>query len=81
MARSMSDKVKAADVYELTTPSPERALALNKAYKVIVDEQSYIFGRDAVLQPFTNVFETIDDAKAPTLPKEFRASWDIRLEW
>ena len=75
------DKVKAADVYALTTPSPERALALNKAYKVIVDEQSYIFGRDAVLRPFTNVFETIDDAKAPTLPKEFRASWDIRLDW
>jgi len=75
------DKVQAADVYELTTPSPERALALNKAYKAIVEEQSYIFGRDAVLQPLTNVFETIDDAKAPTLPEAYRAVWDIRLDW
>ncbi|MGI9499313.1 MAG: hypothetical protein ACR2P3_04705, partial [Geminicoccaceae bacterium] len=76
-----ADAVEAADVYQLTTPSVERALALNKAYRVIVDEQSYIFGRDAVLEPFTNVFETIDDAKAPTLPEAYRARWDIRLDW
>ena len=44
-------KVESADVYTLTTPSPERARALNKAYKMIVDEQSYLFGRDAVLAP------------------------------
>ncbi|MEZ5932343.1 MAG: hypothetical protein R3F54_10380 [Alphaproteobacteria bacterium] len=74
-------KVEGADVYTLTTPSPERALALNKAYKLIVDEQSYLFGRDAVLAPFTNVFDVIDDAKAPTLPEHYRAAWDIRLDW
>ena len=74
-------KVQGTDVYRLIMPSVERALELNKAYKVIVDEQSYIFGRDPVLQPFTNVFEVIDNAKAPTLPKAFRAKWDIRLDW
>ncbi|MGI9508886.1 MAG: hypothetical protein ACR2QJ_06010 [Geminicoccaceae bacterium] len=76
-----ADKVQSTDVYGLITPSVERALELNKAYKVIVDEQSYLFGRDAVLAPFTNVFDVIDDAKAPTLPKAFRAKWDIRLNW
>jgi hypothetical protein len=74
-------KVAAADVYTLLAPSPERALALNKAYKLIVDEQSFIFGRDAVLAPVTNVFEVIDDATAPTLPKDRRFKWDIRLDW
>ncbi|MGI9434990.1 MAG: hypothetical protein ACR2Q4_09215, partial [Geminicoccaceae bacterium] len=76
-----TESVKNADVYALTTPSIKRALGLNKAYRVIVNEQSYIFGRDAVLQPFTNVFDMIDNAKAPTLPKAFRAKWDIRLDW
>jgi hypothetical protein len=74
-------KVAAADVYTLLAPSRERALALNKAYKLIVDEQSFIFGRDAVLKPAFNVFEVIDDATAPTLPKDRRHRWDIRLDW
>lgn len=74
-------KVEAADVYTLITPSVERALALNKAYRLIVDEQSYIFGRDAILAPATNLFDVIDDATAPTLPKERRFAWDIRLDW
>ena len=37
---------RARDVYDLIAPSPERAMLLNKAYRVIVDEQSYLFGRD-----------------------------------
>jgi hypothetical protein len=74
-------KVAEADVYTLLAPSRERALALDKAYKLIVDEQSFIFGRDAVLAPVTNVFEVIDDATAATLPKDRRFNWDIRLDW
>lgn len=34
------------DIGYLLLPSAERAMDLNKAYKVIVDEQSYIYGRE-----------------------------------
>lgn len=75
------EKVQSIDsIYELITPSRERALALNKAYRAIVEEQSYIFGRDTVIQPATNVFQTIDQAVAPLEP-EHRHQWDIRLDW
>ena len=75
------EKVKSAEsVYELITPSRDRALALNKAYKRIVEEQSYIFGRDVVLSPASNVIENIDAEIAP-LENDFRYSYDIRLNW
>jgi hypothetical protein len=68
-----------ASIYPLITPSKERALALNKAYKLIVAEQSYIFGRDAVLKPAKNVLKQVEN----TIPLEeqHRYSWDIRLNW
>lgn len=34
-----------------TDPSPRRAIDLNKAYKLIVEEQSYDKGRSAVIEP------------------------------
>jgi hypothetical protein len=75
------DKVRAVDsIYELITPSRDRALALNKAYKRIVEEQSYIFGRDVVLSPANNVIENIDADIAP-LENDFRYQYDIRLNW
>ena len=74
------EKVKAADVYELITPSPERALRLNKAYRVIVEEQSFIHGRDATVTPPENVFEEVD-ASDPPLDEQWRYDWDIRLDW
>lgn len=74
------EKVEAADVYDLITPSPERALRLNKAYRVIVEEQSFIHGRDATVTPPENVFERIDPDNAP-LPEEHQYEWDIRLDW
>jgi len=76
-----SEKVKrASSVYELITPSPERALALNKAYLTIVQEQSYLFGRDATLTEATNVLSQID-AEQPPLKPEHRFTWDMRLNW
>jgi len=39
------------DISHLINPSQDRALNLNKAYKVIVDEQSFIYGRDAHVKP------------------------------
>jgi hypothetical protein len=41
----------AHDVTTLLLPSPARALALNKAYWLLVREQSFTNGRDAVLAP------------------------------
>ncbi len=48
------------DMAHLIVPSAGRALTLNKAYKVIVDEQSYIYGRDAHVAPVANVHERVD---------------------
>jgi hypothetical protein len=75
------EKVKAADVYELITPSPERALSINKAYMLIVREQDFIHGRDANIWPAVNVYEEVNPDTAPVLPPQYQHSWDIRLDW
>ena len=75
------EKVRAADVYQLTSPSVDRALALNKAYRVIVAEQDYIYGRDANVTAPANVYRRIDNETAPTLPEARVFDWDIRLDW
>ncbi|HEY6561409.1 MAG TPA: hypothetical protein VI072_29250 [Polyangiaceae bacterium] len=72
---------RAKDVYDLITPSRERALALNKAYRVIVEAQDYIYGRDATVTPPPNVYESISNEEAPKLPRERTHRWDIRLDW
>ena len=69
-----------SSIYPLITPSKERALALNKAYLTIVQEQSYLFGRDPVLSPNHNVFKAINTDVAP-LEEAHRYQWDIRLAW
>lgn len=75
------DKVKALDsIYPLITPSKTRAIALNKAYKTIVDEQSFIFGRDATIKPARSVLQIVDESVAP-LQVEHRFEWDMRLNW
>lgn len=71
----------AADVYELIAPSPERARALNKAYRVIVEDQDFILGRDPTSTPPVNVFPAVDPETAPTLPVDRQFQWDIRLSW
>jgi hypothetical protein len=74
-------KVKAAaDVHALITPSRERALLLNKAYRVIVKEQSFLQGRDATVTPPKQVFEKVDP-EVPPLAPENRFRWDIRIRW
>jgi hypothetical protein len=49
-----------SDISHLIVPSAARALRLNKAYKVVVDEQSYIYGRDAHVTPMRQVHEDIE---------------------
>lgn len=69
------------DVYELIAPSRQRALELNKAYRVIVEDQDFIFGRDATIKPPANVYANIDNETSPTLPADKVFRWDIRLDW
>jgi hypothetical protein len=75
-------KVAEADVYTLITPSAERARLLNKAYRVIVREQSFDRGRDATVTPIQNVYQKVDPEAAPPLQAESRFfGYDIRLAW
>lgn len=71
----------AADVYELIAPSPARARTLNKAYRVIVEDQDFIYGRDATVTPPENVYDFVDNETAPVLPADRFFEWDIRLDW
>lgn len=48
------------DITVLLNPSKERAMMLNKAYKVIVEEQSYALGREPHVKPLTNVKKNIE---------------------
>lgn len=73
--------VRAADVYQLITPSPERALALNKAYTHIVRHQNYVQGRDASWLPAVNVHRQIDESIAPLAAEHRFFGWDIRNDW
>ncbi|NVB41018.1 hypothetical protein G6O69_24470 [Pseudenhygromyxa sp. WMMC2535] len=52
----------APDLAAMLMPSRARALALAKAYLVVVREQSFALGRDVVLAPSGNVHERVDDA-------------------
>lgn len=75
------ERVRAAEnVYTLVKPSRRRALDLNRAYRLIVEDQDYIFGRDATLQPPANVYHRVDET-APVLPADRFHSWDITLDW
>ncbi|HEY9128366.1 MAG TPA: hypothetical protein VIN02_00860 [Sulfurovum sp.] len=47
------------DISLLLYPSKERAMALNKGYKTIVEEQSFIYGRDTHVMPMKNVHKEI----------------------
>lgn len=79
--RLNEEKVRdAKNLYDLITPSQDRALALDKAYREIVKEQSFLFGRDTSISPATNVIEKVNMKEAPLLA-EHRYEWDIRLDW
>jgi len=74
-------KVKSAkSIYELITPTRESALKMNKSYKVLVESQSFVHGRDGNDKPVENVFKNVDD-NTPTLPKDKQYKWDMRLDW
>jgi hypothetical protein len=47
------------DISRLLVPSAARALDLDRAYRAIVAEQSFVLGRDVVLAPTPNVYRTV----------------------
>ena len=47
------------DITILLNPSRNQALKLNKAYKALVEEQSFVFGRDATVTPIETVHSSI----------------------
>ena len=49
------------DISTLLFPSKTRALQLDKGYKAMVEEQSYIYGRDANVKPMKNIYKEIDE--------------------
>lgn len=57
------------DISYLILPSAKRAIELNKAYKVIVEEQSFIYGRDAHIKPANNVHKKIKNGEMTHLQK------------
>lgn len=51
------------DISLLLLPSKERAIRLNKAYKVIVEEQRYIYGREPHITPMKNVYKRVKEGQ------------------
>ena len=49
------------DISVLLYASPQRAMQLNKAYRLIVEEQSYTEGRDAIIAPSVNVHKDVEE--------------------
>jgi hypothetical protein len=54
------------DISLLLFPSRERALRLNKAYRTIVEDQDFNFGRDANTTPVENVHQSLTIRNQPT---------------
>lgn len=54
-----------SDIEQLLLPSRERALILNKAYRVLVEEQSFVRGRDATVVPLANVHRELPAGEEP----------------
>ena len=48
------------DISQLLWPGPDRAMQLNRAYRLIVQEQSFIHGRDALVSPPKQVHRTLE---------------------
>ena len=69
---------RARDLRDLLLPSPARALALDKAYLLIVREQSFVHGRDAMLAPAQNVHQRLENTDT-ALKASARVYQDGRL--
>jgi len=62
----------------LLWPSAKRALALDKAYRVLVAEQSFELGRDVTLGPIGNVFRSVTPDQPTFISEPVRTTWERR---
>jgi hypothetical protein len=53
---------------------------MNKSYKVLVESQDFIHGREGNAKAVQNVYSEIT-AETSALPVEKKYDWDIRLDW
>ena len=47
-------------ILSLLWPSAENAILMNKAYRIIVQQQSYTRGRDAVVSPLADIHQQVE---------------------
>ena len=47
-------------ILSLLWPTAENAILMNKAYRIIVQEQSYTRGRDAVVSPLADIHQQVE---------------------
>ncbi|HVI00405.1 MAG TPA: hypothetical protein VM869_16925 [Enhygromyxa sp.] len=72
----------AEDLAAIVTPSRERALALAKAYLLIVREQSFTRGRDPTIEPVANVHrQIVDESTGLSEGKRVYLDGTLRLDW
>ncbi len=69
----------ADDARPLLLPSPERALLLGAAYRLVVDEQSFVRGRDAVLAPPAQLLMEVAGGMPTGVAEPTRGPRDRRL--
>lgn len=75
------EKVKdASSIYELITPTRASALKMNKGYKVLVESQDFIHGREGNGAIVQNVYNKITE-DTPILPADKQYRWNMLLDW
>lgn len=69
-------------IADLLAPSRGRALALNKAYRTLIETQAFARGRDTVLQPTANVHRTIENGSTELGERgKIYTDGQLRLQW
>jgi hypothetical protein len=64
-----------SDVTEVLTPSRERALALNKAYRALVERQTFAEGRDVVLDGARNLHRSVTEGQKTGVSEPVAPVW------
>ena len=63
------------DMTSLIVPSANRARQLNKAYRLIAQEQSYVRGRDATIEPVTTVHRRVESGTPTGIKTALTGPW------
>lgn len=62
--KSEAMRILENDISYVLMPGVKRAMKLNKAYRSVVEEQSYIFGRDVNIKPSDNVHREVEESQS-----------------